>query len=202
MPGDDGTRDGTAARLEALLFAADEPLSLRRLGTYIGTTDLAGTAAALARLDAEFEREGSAFRLREIAGGFQLAVAAELHDRLEAWRQAQEEIPLSEALQQTLAIVAYRQPVTRADVEAVRGGAAADHLRQLSERGWVRVVGREESLGRPQLYGTTRKFLQEFGLKQLSELPPVAGLAPFPDASPERVAETDSGDGVEPEESS
>ncbi|HVJ82350.1 MAG TPA: SMC-Scp complex subunit ScpB, partial [Planctomycetia bacterium] len=164
--------------LEALLFAADEPLSLRRLGTFVGTTDLAGLAESLEGLDAAYARDGSAVRLRELAGGYQLAVAAELHELLEPWKQAQEEIPLSEALQQTLAIVAYRQPITRADVEALRGGAAVDYLRQLSERGWVRVVGREESLGRPQLYGTTRKFLQEFGLKQLSELPAVEGLVP------------------------
>jgi segregation and condensation protein B len=95
----------------------------------------------------------------------------EYHPWLARLRRASNEMRLSAAARETLAIVAYRQPITRADVEAIRGVQSADMLHQLMEKGLVRITGRDESLGRPVLYGTTKKFLQLFGLRSLRDLP-------------------------------
>ena len=117
--------------------------------------------------------EGSAFQVEEIAGGYQLLTRPEFHPWLVRLRQTAGEPKLSGALLETLAIVAYRQPIMRADLEAIRGVHCGDILRQLMERGLVRIAGRDDSLGRPVLYGTTKKFLATFGLRDLRDLPPV-----------------------------
>jgi segregation and condensation protein B len=124
-----------------------------------------------------YEQDGTAFQVEELAGGFQLLTRPEYHPWLARWRRAGNEMRLSAAARETLAIVAYRQPITRADVEAIRGVQSADMLHQLMEKGLVRIAGRDESLGRPVLYATTRKFLQMFGLRSLRDLPQAQELA-------------------------
>jgi segregation and condensation protein B len=118
--------------------------------------------------------DGSAFRVEDIAGGYQLLTRPEFHPWLVRLRQTAGEPKLSGALLETLAIVAYRQPIMRADLEAVRGVHCGDALRTLMERGLVRIAGRHDSLGRPVLYATTKKFLATFGLRDLRDLPPAS----------------------------
>jgi segregation and condensation protein B len=170
---DPAARDEPLARVEAVLFAAEEPISLRRLGT-LAEVRGGETRRLVERLRDLLTEEGAAFRVEEIAGGFQLLTRPEFHPWLVRLRQTAGEPKLSGALLETLAIIAYRQPIMRAELEAVRGVHCADALRQLMERGFVRIAGRHDSLGRPVLYGTTKKFLTTFGLRDLRDLPPVA----------------------------
>ncbi len=164
-------RDARLALVEAALLVSDEPLTLRRLCAAAGLPDASEVRQLVQRLQALYDQDGTAFRIEERAGGFQLLTRPEYHPWLARLRRAGNEMRLSAAARETLAIVAYRQPITRADVEAIRGVQSADMLHQLMEKGLVRIAGRDESLGRPVLYATTRKFLQEFGLRTLRDLP-------------------------------
>lgn len=169
--GDPAARDRVLAQVEAALFAADEPLSLRRLAQVAGVPDLADARRLVRKLQQLYEQDDSAFQVEELAGGFQLLTRPIFHVWLSSLRRAAQELRLSPAAKETLAIVAYRQPITRADIEAIRGVQCADTLRLLMERGLLRIAGRHDSLGRPVLYGTTKKFLQVFGLRTLKDLP-------------------------------
>jgi segregation and condensation protein B len=170
-PADPLARDAPLALLEAVLLAADEPLPVRKLMQVAGVPDAAIARRLLKRLQALYEQDGSAFQVEELAGGFQLLTRAEFHRWLAGLRRGNLDLRLSAPARETLAIVAYRQPIMRADVEAIRGVHCGDTLRLLMERGLVRIAGRHDSLGRPVLYGTTKKFLQLFGLKSLKDLP-------------------------------
>jgi segregation and condensation protein B len=164
-------RDATLANVEAVLIAADEPLTVRRLVTVAGLRDAAEGRRLLRRLQELYDQDGTAFQVVEIAGGFQLLSRAEYHRWLARLRRGGQEVKLSGAARETLAIVAYRQPIMRADIEAIRGVHSGEVLRLLMEKGLIRIAGRDESLGRPVLYGTTKKFLQVFGLRSLKDLP-------------------------------
>jgi segregation and condensation protein B len=164
-------REPALALLEAVLLIADEPLPIRKL---VQVTGLSGAPAArrlLKKLQEHYDRDGSAFELEELAGGFQLMTRPEYHRWLTSLKRSQQELKLTTASRETLAIVAYRQPIMRADVEAIRGVHCGETLRLLMDKGVVKIVGRDDSLGRPVLYGTTKKFLQWFGLKSLKDLP-------------------------------
>jgi segregation and condensation protein B len=165
------------ALVEAALMAADEPLTSRKLATAAGLRDANEARRLVQRLQGLYDRDGTAFQVEELAGGFQLLTRPEYHPWLARLRRTAAEMRLSPAARETLAIIAYRQPITRADIEAVRGVQSGEVLRQLMEKGLVRIAGRDDSLGRPHLYGTTRKFLQVFGLKSLRDLPPAPDLA-------------------------
>jgi segregation and condensation protein B len=164
-------RDSSLAALEAILVAADEPLMPRRLASLMGISDLAEIRRLIRKLSSYYEQDGTAFQVKEIAGGYQLFTRPEFHPWISRVRQGTDELRLSAAARETLAIVAYRQPIMRTDVEGIRGVQCGEMLRQLMEKGLVRVAGRHDSLGRPVLYGTTRKFLQIFGLSSLKDLP-------------------------------
>jgi segregation and condensation protein B len=170
-------RDGRLAAVEAALFAADEPLPARRLATVAG---LADAAEARKQVQELYDRDGSAFQVEELAGGYQLLTRPAYHPWLVRLRHGPGELKLSPAARETLTIVAYRQPITRADVENIRGVQSGEVLRQLMEKGLLRIAGRDDTLGRPVLYGTTKKFLQVFGLKSLRDLPQVGELKPGP----------------------
>jgi segregation and condensation protein B len=174
-------REPALAAVEAALFAADEPLPARRLSAVAGLSGADEARRLVRRLAALYEQEGAAFQVEEVAGGFQLLTRPEFHTWLLRLRPEGFDLKLSPAARETLAIVAYRQPITRADIEAVRGVACGEMLRQLMEKGLVRLAGRDPSLGRPVLYGTTKKFLQLLGLRALADLPPVE---PNPSAKP------------------
>jgi segregation and condensation protein B len=164
-------REPRLARLEAALFAAEEPLSARRLAGIVGLKDASEAARMVARLQTLYERGESAFQVAELAGGFQLYTRPEFHKWLVRLRRGIGEFKLSPAARETLAIVAYRQPIMRAEIEAIRGVKCDEILHQLLEKGVLRIAGRDDSLGRPVLYATTKRFLQIFGLKSLADLP-------------------------------
>jgi segregation and condensation protein B len=170
-------RDARMALVEAALVAADEPLTPRRLAVVAGLPDAAEARRVVERLQALYDRDETAFQVEEIGGGFQLLTRPKYHPWLARLRRVGPEVRLTAAARETLAIVAYRQPITRADVESIRGVQSSDMLHQLMDKGLVRIAGREDSLGRPVLYATTRKFLQVFGLRALRDLPQAQELA-------------------------
>ncbi len=177
-PADPHGRDPKLARLEAVLLIADEPLAARRLADAAGLADAAEARRSVDRLRDLYDADGSAFQVEEIAGGFQLLTRPVYHPWLARLKRTGHDLRLTGAGMETLAVIAYKQPVMRAEVETVRGVACGEMIRQLMEKGLVRITGRHDSLGRPQLYGTTKKFLQAFGLNTLKDLPEVEALRP------------------------
>lgn len=173
LPGGDGStaRPPAIARLEAVLFVARHPQSTRKLAELAGLADGTEARTLVRRLNRLYDAEGSAFRVEEVAGGLQLLSRSQFAPWLIRLHDVPVEVRLSAPAMETLAVVAYRQPVLRAEIEAIRGVQCGEILRQLIERDLVRIVGRSEELGRPFLYGTTRQFLQVFGLRHLDELP-------------------------------
>lgn len=160
--------------IEALLFVSDQPVSVRRFKEVLGESDPQMFRALLQQLNDEYLQSQRAFRIQEVAGGYQLVT----DPQLAAWIKRALELPresaLSKAALETLAIIAYRQPLTKAEIEAIRGVDVTATLETLMERQFVRITGRKETPGRPLLYGTTAEFLQHVGLKSLDELPPMA----------------------------
>ncbi len=165
------TRDRRLARVEAVLLVAREPLSSRRLALLANLADGTEGRTLVRKLNTMYDQSATAFRAEEVAGGFQLLSRPKYSPWLRRACGAPAEVRLSAPALETLAVVAYRQPVLRVDVEAVRGVQCGEILRQLLERDLVRIAGRSEELGRPFLYGTTRRFLQLFGLRSLDNLP-------------------------------
>jgi segregation and condensation protein B len=158
------------AILEALLFVAEEPLPLPKLQEILGDAAPADTEASLQDLAVRLETDGRGLMVQEVAGGFRLATRPEVH----AWVQQLQQVKparLSRAALETLAIIAYRQPITRAEIEAIRGVAVDGVVRTLLERELVRMMGRKAEAGRPMLYGTSQQFLEHFGLRELGDLP-------------------------------
>ena len=157
--------------LEAILLIAKEPLSARKLATMAGLADPTEARTLARKLNEQFDSTGHAFRVEEIAGGMQLLT----RPQFATWLRRLEHVPgeelLSQGMLETLAIIAYRQPLIRAEIEAIRGVSCDEVLRQLMQRDIVRICGRHEELGRPYLYGTSKRFLQLFGLQSLDSLP-------------------------------
>ncbi len=190
-------RDRRLASIEAALLVADEPLNARRLARAADLKDGAEARRLVRKLQSLYEQDGSAFQVEELAGGFQLLTRPEYHPWLVRLRRTGNDLRLSPAARETLAIVAYRQPIMRTDIEAIRGVQCSEMLRQLMEKGLIRIAGRHDSLGRPVLYGTTRKFLQVFGLKSLKDLPLAEQLRPPTKEVPNQA--TDPPNRTEPE---
>jgi segregation and condensation protein B len=167
-------------RVEALLFTSERSLSETKLKTVLGIEDEDATKqikSAIDSLNKSYDADARAFRIERIAGGYRVMTCEELAplvSRLHAERQQQK---LSQAALETLSIIAYRQPVMRAEIEVIRGVACGDVLRGLMDRRLVKIVGRAEELGRPMLYGSTKEFLTIFGLANLNDLPEVQGLS-------------------------
>jgi segregation and condensation protein B len=169
-------REPKLARLEAVLLLADEPLAARRLADVTGLADAAEARRLIERLKELLDLDQTAFQIEELAGGYQLLTRPRYHTWLARLKRTGHELRLTPATLETLAVIAYKQPIMRAEIEKVRGVACAELIRMLMEKGLVRVTGRHDSLGRPQLYGTTKKFLQVFGLNTLADLPEVEAL--------------------------
>jgi segregation and condensation protein B len=176
-------------RLEVLLVSSERPLTELRLGELTGVVGRGAAkqiAAALAELNAEYERSGRSFRAVRVAGGWQLMTQPDMAPLVERLHSHRVESRLSQAAVETLAIIAYRQPIMRAEVEAIRGVACGEVIRSLLERRLIKIAGRAEQLGRPLLYGTTPQFLRLFGLGALDNLPPVdegPRLTPTPEGT-------------------
>jgi len=157
--------------LEAALFAANRPVTAEELVALDPDASLAEVRAALDELREHYDFDGHAVELVELAGGFQLLTRPALAAAIERAQFAVRASKLSAAMLETLAVIAYRQPVGRAEIEEIRGVSASGVLRTLQERGLIEVTGRSEGLGRPLLYGTTPFFLELLGLPDLQNLP-------------------------------
>jgi segregation and condensation protein B len=158
-------------RVEAVLFVAREPLSSRKLSHYAGLADGTEARTIVKRLNARYDASGRAFRVESIAGGHQLLTRPKFGDWVRRAAHAPAHQRLSSPALETLAVIAYRQPIPRVEIEAIRGVNCGEMLRQLMDRDLVRIGGRSDELGRPYLYATTRRFLQSFGLTDIAELP-------------------------------
>lgn len=159
------------SRLEAVLFLAEGPLTLRKLAQSANLTDATEARTLLAGLRRVYDERGSAFQVEQVAGGYQLLTRSKFAPWLRPMAPTEREIRLSGPALETLSVVAYRQPVLRAEVESIRGVSCGEILRQLMDRDLLRIVGRSEELGRPLRYGTTKRFLEVFGLCNLDQLP-------------------------------
>jgi segregation and condensation protein B len=186
--------------LEALLFVAEEPLPLAKLQEILEDADASQTETSLRDLALLLEGEGRGLMVQEVAGGFRLATRPETHAFVQKLQQVKP-ARLSRAALETLAIIAYRQPITRAEIEAIRGVAVDGVMRTLLERELIRMMGRKAEAGRPMLYGTSAQFLDHFGMKDLGDIPTLreinelinvpegeAVAAVVPDQSDERPA--------------
>ncbi len=157
--------------VEAALFAANRPLTLEELGALDPDAGTAEVRTALDTLREHYDFDGHAVEVVELAGGWQILTRAAFAAAVERAQAAQRTPRLSPATLETLATIAYRQPVGRAEIEEIRGVNCGGVLRTLQERGLIEVVGRSEGLGRPLLYGTTALFLELLGLRDLADLP-------------------------------
>ena len=160
-----------AQLIEAALFAASRPLTVEELAVLDAESSLADVRTALDQLREAYDFNQHAIELIEMAGGFQLLTRPAFAQALERAQFTARASRLTAAALETLAIIAYRQPVGRSEIEEIRGVSAGGVLRSLQERGLIEVVGRSEALGRPLLYGTTPMFLELLGLKDLADLP-------------------------------
>ncbi len=167
-------RDSRLGRVEAVLFLAREPLTSRKIAQLANLADGNIVRTLIRRLRQLYDEGSCAFQVEEVGGGYQLFTRPEVAPWLRRLLQTSVETRLSAPAMETLAVVAYRQPVLRVEIEAVRGVHCDEILRQLLERDLIRIVGRAEDLGRPLLYGTTKRFLELFGLRHLDELPRAA----------------------------
>src|SRR6185295_15131882 len=160
-----------AQLLEAALFGAGRPLTAEELGTLDAEATLADVRVALEQIREHFDFEPHGVELLEIAGGYQFLTRPVHAAAIERAQFSVRTPKLTAAALETLAVIAYRQPVGRAEIEEIRGVSAGGVLRSLQERGLIEVVGRSEALGRPLLYGTTPLLLELLGLRDLAELP-------------------------------
>lgn len=169
-------RSPKMARVEAVLLVTDAPLSVRKLVQLATLADATEARNLVDQLNVAYDRDETAFRIEQVASGFRLLTRPQYAFWLGKVHHRQAELKLSPPALETLAIVAYRQPATRAELESIRRVQCTDILKQLMDRGLVRIGGEENSLGRPFLYETTRQFLEVFGLRDLNDLPNAENL--------------------------
>jgi segregation and condensation protein B len=164
--------------LEAVLFASDQPVGLSTLVDVLGDRDASEVAALLAEMGREYDASERGVTLSEIAGGYQILSRKECAPWVERMLRARRKVRLSKAALEALAIVAYRQPITKVEIDSIRGVDSAGVLHTLLERNLVTIKGRSKSVGRPLLYATTPDFLSYMGLRDLEELPELKELGP------------------------
>jgi segregation and condensation protein B len=188
--------ESLAPVLEAVLLSIDRPVSAERLAEGLGLVHATGEGEdqaldpvqlaasvktineAVALLNGQYHHTGRSFRIEAVAGGFRLMTLPVFAERITEYHRTRMSGKLSRAAIETLAIIAYKQPLTRAGLEAIRGVSCGEVLKTLMERRLVTVKGRAEELGRPMLYGTTKGFLDQFGLSTIKDLPTLAELKP------------------------
>jgi segregation and condensation protein B len=159
--------------LEAILFVSPEPVPVARLISILGTVSKAEVVQALAILSHDLDQGGRGIQLVQVAGGYRLVTKQEYGPWLKRMDKAKAAQKLSRSAMESLAIIAYKQPLVRSEIEEIRGVETSGVLRTLCERKLVRIVGRKDVPGRPIMYGTTKFFLEHFGLQDLSQLPPL-----------------------------
>jgi segregation and condensation protein B len=160
------------ALVEALIFVADEPITTKLLADVLDE-DKESVQAAVEELAREYEARESGLQIREIAGGWQLATRTELHEEVRKFLKTRPSAKLSLASLETLAVIAYKQPVTVPEILEIRGVQSASAIKTLLDKRLIVAKGRKEAVGRPMQYGTSKDFLIQFGLKDLSELPSI-----------------------------
>jgi segregation and condensation protein B len=170
----EGHREISASELkaiaEALIFVADEPLSVKTIADVL-KLDQAAVEKAIKSLDDEYARRGGGLQLREIAGGWQIGTRPEHHEHVRTYLKSKPSAKLSLASLETLAVIAYKQPVTVPEILEIRGVQSPSAIKTLLDKRLIVAKGRKETVGRPMMYGTSKEFLIQFGLKDLSELP-------------------------------
>lgn len=172
-----GEQEITTERVvEAVLFASDAPLPLSKIVSILGVGSARDVRGHIKTLNERYEKTGASFRIEQIASGYQMLTLPVYNTWIRRLKQNNKDNKLSQPAMETLAVVAYKQPVVRADIEAIRGVAAGEMLNRLRELGLIKIVGRAEDVGRPMLYGTTKRFLEVFGLSSLEDLPAVEEL--------------------------
>jgi segregation and condensation protein B len=189
---------GLKGIVEAVLFVSGEPLSMDRLQGVMEGVSRAELMSALRAVQADYTVEGRGLQVVEVAGGFQIATRPDCAPWIKRLEKAKAGARLSRSAMETLAIIAYRQPLVRAEIEQIRGVDTAGVLKTLLDRRLIRIVGRKDIPGRPIMYGTTKQFLQAFGLKDLGSLPALRDIKDLkeaeqfilPNVGPEAEAET------------
>jgi segregation and condensation protein B len=161
-----------AAVIEALIFVSEEPLSVKSLADVL-KTDKGLVEEAVAKLGEEFNARHSGLQIREVAGGWQFATRPEYHEHVRAFLKTRPSAKLTIASLETLAVIAYRQPVTVPEILEIRGVQSPSSIKTLLDKKLIVAKGRKDTVGRPMMYGTSKEFLLQFGLKDLSELPSV-----------------------------
>ena len=161
-----------SAIIEALIYVSDEPLNARTIAEVL-KEEAPAIEAALATLVAEFNGRGSGLQLREVAGGWQFATRPEYHEHVRAFLKSRPSAKLSLASLETLAVIAYKQPITVPEILDIRGVQSPSSIKTLLDKKLIVAKGRKEAAGRPMMYGTSKEFLIQFGLKDLSELPSI-----------------------------
>lgn len=169
--------------IEAILFASDTPVDTEKLSSISGGLSHEELLDIIDTLNSEFEHEGRSFRIIEVAGGFQFETLPQYGPFVEKLFHTRTRPRLSRASLETLAIVAYKQPISRAEIDALRGVDSDAPVRTLINRDLVEMTGRGDSVGKPMLYGTTSEFLRYFGLKDIKDLPGADELASMFDGS-------------------
>lgn len=157
-------------------MTSDRPLPAAKLSEVLGNVGVKTIQEAASELNDVYESTGRSFRIEQLAGGWQILTLPGYKDILAAMHKTRAETRLSPAALETLAIIAYRQPILRAAIESIRGVACGEVIRGLLERQLVKIAGRADEIGRPMLYGTTKRFLEVFGLASLKDLPKVEQL--------------------------
>ena len=186
--------------IESLLFVADEPLTIERLKQIISGAEAKALRAALEELTVDYETRLGGFYLNQVAGGYQIRTRPEYMEWIKRLLQPKPQ-RLSKAALETLAIIAYKQPAIRSDIEQLRGVDCGGVLRVLLERKFIRVLGRKEIPGRPLIYATTKRFLEVFGLKNLKDLPTPKEIEEFGNTLSEEASETAGDNQLETEDS-
>ena len=158
--------------VEALVFVADEPMTIKTLADVL-EEDRETIEAAVEELRNEYEQRDGGLQLREIAGGWQISTRTEYHEEIRAYLKTRPNAKLSLAALETLAVIAYKQPATVPEILEIRGTQSASAIKTLLDKRLIVAKGRKETVGRPMQYGTSKEFLMQFGLKDLSELPSI-----------------------------
>jgi len=157
---------------EAIIFVSDEPITSKALGDIVGE-DKETIQAAVEELQREYEERGGGLQIREIAGGWQIATRTQYHEEVRKFLKTRPSAKLSLAALETLAVIAYKQPVTVPEILEIRGVQSASAIKTLLEKRLIVTKGHKETVGRPMMYGTSKDFLIQFGLKDLSDLPSI-----------------------------
>lgn len=173
------TREELKPVIESLLFVADEPLPFKQLCKVLGDVPEADVKAALDELVADYESRGSGLEVREIAGGWRISTRPQHHEFIRKYLKSRPSARLSLPALETLAVIAYKQPITIPEILDIRGVTSSSAIKTLLEKRLIVTKGRKETVGRPMMYGTSKEFMIQFGLKDLTELPSIEDFEDF-----------------------